>query len=114
LSINSRHIAPIECVGQIKFVYSYECFDEFDQQIESLQDRLHDIFPSVYPCRKWITNVNKSIADNKFAYFGIYERSDNIVDVWISPKQVNRLHESIRDKWISQAKSSLKRLCGVV
>jgi hypothetical protein len=82
-----------------------ECFDAFEQQIETFQDKLHDKFPSVYACLRWLDKFDCAIADNKFAYFGVTEY-DGYVSIWVAPKHVNKLQVPIRDKWLSQIDKS--------
>lgn len=90
--------------------YSYvgdseECFDIFDYYVEQLQDALHEAFPSVYPCSKWVGREDRAIADNQFAYFGVSEYC-GVVSLWVTPKEPNYREnsgwDSLRDNWISQ------------
>jgi hypothetical protein len=92
-----------------RVAFSDECFDAFEQQVETFQDKLHDTFPSVYACLRWVGKFDCAIADNKFAYFGVTER-DGVVSLWVTPKPVKKLHVPIRDKWISQIEKSFKNV----
>lgn len=76
---------------------------EFEHSVEALQDYLHDAFPSVYACLRWVGKFDCAVASNEFAFFGVSER-DGSVSVWYIPKEVKPILKPIRDNWLSQIK----------
>lgn len=78
---------------------------EFEYSVEAFQDELHNKFPSVYACLRWIGKYDCAISHNEFAYFGVSER-DGSVSIWYVPKEVKPLLQPIRDNWLKKIKKS--------
>jgi hypothetical protein len=99
--------------GSVHIEYSHvepsDDYDNFDWLIEDFQDVLHDQFPSVYPCKKWVGREDQAIAANKFAYFGI-STYDSLVSIWVTPKEVDPTQEGIRDRWIESIGGSFTKV----
>lgn len=90
---NSIHIAFT------KIVPTDDCFNSFDHYVEEFQDILHDKFPTVYPCIRWVGKEDCAIASNEFAYFGVSERNGN-VSMWVAPKEIKPILKPLRDNWL--------------
>lgn len=81
----------------------------FEHTVESFQDCLHDAFPSVYACLRWVGKFDCAIASNEFAFFGVSER-DGSVSVWYIPKEVKPTLKPIRDNWLTQIKKKFPKV----
>jgi hypothetical protein len=100
--------------GSVFVEYSHidsdeDSLDNFQYYVEDLQENLHEAFPSMYGCEKWIGREDKAIAQNNFAYVGVSEY-DGLVSIWIAPKEVDELQIGIRDAWISQIEKKFKKV----
>jgi hypothetical protein len=65
----------------------WNCRDEYDWdfQIEDLQWRLKQAYPSLSECDKWLGREDQAIMENGHAYFGVSEYC-GLVSIWVVPK----------------------------
>lgn len=91
------------------FEYDEDCQDSFEYLVEDLQDALHEVFPSVYACDRWIDREVRAFAHNNFATFNIAEYC-GIVSISVTPKDVDYTQEGIRDAWITRVGKNFSKV----
>ncbi len=102
-SLNSLYVHHVNVTKKV------DCIDHFDYLVEDFQDALHEAFPSVYACNRWIDQDRQAIAHNNFAQFGITQKNDR-VSIFVTPKPVPKVQIPLRDAWISQIGKSFSKV----
>lgn len=85
------------------------CYNHLDYLVEDFQDALHEVFPSVYACNRWIDKERQAIAHNRFADFGITIKN-NTVAIFVTPKPVPKLQLPLRNAWIKRIENTFKNV----
>lgn len=86
-----------------------DCFNQFDYLVEDFQEALHEVFPSVYACNKWVDKEAQAIAHNDFAHFCV-SMNANKVSISVIPKEVKALQIPLRDNWIKSIKNNFSKV----